>query len=41
MPERIRLVLEYDGTAYSGWQRQLNAMSVQQRLEEALKKLTG
>ena len=41
MPERIRLVLEYDGTAYSGWQRQINAMSVQQRLEEALKKLTG
>lgn len=38
---RIRLTLEYDGTNYSGWQRQINAMSVQQRLEEALQSLTG
>ena len=37
---RIRLTLEYDGTNYSGWQRQINAMSVQQRLEEALEGLT-
>ena len=41
MPERIKLIVEYDGTNYSGWQRQINAMSVQQRLEEGLKKLTG
>lgn len=41
MPERIKLILEYDGTNYSGWQRQINAISVQQRLEEALNKLTG
>lgn len=38
---RIRIIVEYDGTAYSGWQRQLNANSVQQTLEEALRKLTG
>ena len=38
---RIRLTLEYDGTNYSGWQRQINAMSVQQVLEEALEGLTG
>ena len=38
---RIRLIVEYDGTAYSGWQRQENAMTVQQRLEEAIRKLTG
>lgn len=38
---RIRLILEYDGTAYAGWQRQENAMTVQQRLEEALRTLTG
>ena len=37
---RIRLIVEYDGKNYSGWQRQLNAMSVQQKLEEALRKLT-
>ena len=36
---RIRLTVEYDGTNYSGWQRQENAVSVQQRLEEALSKL--
>lgn len=38
---RIRLIVEYDGTDYSGWQRQENAMSVQQRLEEALSRLLG
>lgn len=38
---RIRLIVEYDGTAYSGWQRQENAMTVQQKLEEAIRKLTG
>ncbi len=38
---RIKLTLEYDGTAYAGWQRQENAMSVQQRAEEALRSLTG
>ena len=37
---RVRLIVEYDGTNYAGWQRQINAMSVQQRLEEALTKLT-
>ena len=38
---RIRMIVEYDGTGYSGWQRQLNAMSVQEKLEDALRKLTG
>lgn len=38
---RICLTVSYDGTAYSGWQRQLNAPSIQEELEKALKKLTG
>ena len=38
---RIHLIIEYDGTNYSGWQRQANAMTVQQVIEEALYRLTG
>ncbi len=35
----IRLVVEYDGSQLHGWQRQHNAPTVQQHLEEALGKL--
>lgn len=38
---RIHLIVEYDGTNYAGWQRQSNAMTVQEKLERAVKKLTG
>lgn len=38
---RVLITLSYDGSAYAGWQRQENAVSVQQRVEEALFKLTG
>jgi tRNA pseudouridine38-40 synthase len=40
-PRNIKLVLEYDGSAYSGWQRQLNGLSIQQVLEEAIGRITG
>jgi tRNA pseudouridine(38-40) synthase len=33
---RIALGIEYDGTAYNGWQRQKVGIGVQQRVEEAL-----
>lgn len=38
---KIHLTIEYDGTDYAGWQRQNNAMTVQEQLERAVKKLTG
>lgn len=37
----IKLILEYEGTGYLGWQRQPQGMTVQQALEEALERITG
>ena len=37
----IRITLAYEGTAYSGFQRQENSITVQEILETALQKLTG
>jgi len=36
---RLRLVLEYDGTAYAGWQRQSAAPSIQGTVEDAVSTL--
>lgn len=36
----IKLVIEYDGTNYSGWQNQENAITVQGMLEDAINKVT-
>ena len=38
---RVKLVLEYDGTNYVGWQLQPNGPSVQGRLQLALHELLG
>ena len=38
---RYAMVIEYDGTNYAGWQRQKNAVSVQQKIEEALEVVLG
>lgn len=38
---RICLIVAYDGSAYSGWQRQQNAHSVQAAIEAALERMTG
>jgi tRNA pseudouridine38-40 synthase len=35
----IKLTIAYDGTDFSGWQRQANDRSVQQTIEEALQKI--
>ena len=34
--QRLALCLQYDGAAFCGWQRQDNAASVQERLEQAI-----
>ena len=38
---RWKLIIEYDGRPFMGWQRQEHGPSVQQRLEEALRRMTG
>jgi tRNA pseudouridine38-40 synthase len=38
---RYRLLIEYDGTPFAGWQMQANAPSVQQRLTEAIEAFCG
>ena len=37
----IKLLITYDGTDFSGWQRQPDRRTVQQVLEEAIGRLTG
>jgi tRNA pseudouridine38-40 synthase len=38
---RYKLVVEYDGTPFAGWQRQANGLSVQQAIEEAIAAFAG
>lgn len=38
---RYRMIIEYDGTPYVGWQRQENGPSVQGAVEKAILSLTG
>jgi tRNA pseudouridine38-40 synthase len=37
----IKLTLQYDGTAYAGFQRQPNGVTIQEKLEQALRGVTG
>ena len=36
---RIAIGIEYDGTAYNGWQRQTSGVGIQERVEEALSRV--
>ncbi|MEG9884021.1 MAG: tRNA pseudouridine(38-40) synthase TruA [Hyphomicrobiales bacterium] len=38
---RYKLMIEYDGTKFVGWQHQTNGLGVQEVLERAVKALTG
>ncbi len=38
---RIKITVSYDGTDFSGWQRQKNGISIQETLESAILKITG
>ncbi|HID30876.1 MAG TPA: tRNA pseudouridine(38-40) synthase TruA [Desulfobacterales bacterium] len=37
----FKLVIEYDGTGYHGWQSQSNTCTIQGTIEDALKRMTG
>ncbi|GAB4342681.1 MAG: tRNA pseudouridine(38-40) synthase TruA [Desulfobulbaceae bacterium] len=41
MQRNIRLLVAWDGTAYSGWQRQANAVTIQGVIEDRLTVMTG
>lgn len=41
MMRNIKLVIEYEGTNYCGWQAQKNAMSIQEAIQDAIEKITG
>jgi len=38
---KFKIIIEYDGTNYVGWQRQENGKSIQEEIERAAYKLTG
>lgn len=40
MKRNIKLIIEYDGTDFIGWQRQPNGRSVQEEIENALLRIT-
>jgi tRNA pseudouridine38-40 synthase len=40
MTRNIKIILEYDGTRYHGWQRQANRLTVQEVLEEGISTIT-
>lgn len=41
MPQRLKLIVAYDGAAFAGWQSQLHRNTVQDRLERAFRLISG
>ena len=40
-PEKLALIVEYDGTGYHGFQAQVGVRTIQEDIENALRKVTG
>ena len=41
MKKKFKMIVEYDGTRYHGWQRQKDDRSIQGEIEKALQKITA
>ena len=41
MTRKLKLLIEYEGTRYHGWQVQPNGLTIQEVIEDCLKKITG
>lgn len=41
MLKNFKIIIEYDGTSYHGWQRQKNEHTIQEEIEKALLTMTG
>jgi tRNA pseudouridine38-40 synthase len=41
LSRKLRIVVEYDGTDFAGWQRQPGQRTVQATLEDAIREMTG
>lgn len=41
MNRNIKVVIEYDGTAYNGWQRQADVLTIQQVIEDTLSRIVN
>lgn len=39
--KNVKIIIEYDGTDYHGWQCQANLPTVQKTIEDAIRKITG
>ena len=41
MPRTLKLIIAYDGSNYAGWQRQANAITIQQVIEDEIAAIVG
>lgn len=39
--KNIKIIIEYDGTNYCGWQNQENVITIQEKLEDAIEQVTS